>query len=109
MESETHLGATTDARWLAPPPPPREGDDDLPLAIGDVVALKSGGHAMTIDKFVPPPDLGGTPSTSLAQPKSLLHCIWHSADGLFQDRVLGIHAVTRLAVDPHEDPPAPKK
>lgn len=95
--------------WNAAPPPraaKAQSDDpaDRPLAVGDVVVLKSGGHAMTIESFAPPaPAPGGlTPAKrgfDVPPDMMMAHCVWQSRDGHFLDRALWPHTIVRTGDD----------
>lgn len=93
--------------WVAPPPPakPKAASNDpadRPIGVGDVVALKSGGHAMTVEKFstiTQDNDVSQDELGLVEKPKALVHCIWHSADGHFLDRVFWPHTLSRI-IDP---------
>jgi uncharacterized protein YodC (DUF2158 family) len=74
---------------------------DRPLEVGDVVILRSGGHAMTIESFVaaPAPPAAGPVYAGFSRGLNdrMARCIWHSADGIFQDRVCWPHTLARSA------------
>lgn len=96
----------SDNRWNAPTPAhrltaPSYDPADRPLEVGDVVILRSGGHAMTIESFVaaPAPPAAGPVYAGFSRGLNdrMARCIWHSADGIFQDRVCWPHTLARSA------------
>ena len=106
-------------RWNAPStarPVAKVSNDpvDRPLAVGDVVTLRSGGHAMTVERFAPaPPSPPGTlpGARGFHTDANALNpvCVWHSGEGLFQERVCWPHTLARVGDDRPEEESFPSR
>lgn len=77
---------------------------DIVLGVGDVVTLKSGGPAMTIEGFEVPP-AGATSAPKAFPADKLVRVVWFDASGIAQERTFWPHLL--ILKDGDKVDPAP--